>query len=81
MHEETTTTQETEDEAQSRDLRAELLQDLITRFSTALDSRESIPAAAREALVELLDGGTPTATDIINAVSRNDPDEESAEDE
>lgn len=68
-----TTPQEAEEPAPPRDLRAELFQDLTTQFQTALDSNDSLPAAAREALVELLDSDAPTAAEIIAAASMNDP--------
>ena len=81
MPEDTITSQETEEELQSQDLRAELLQDLTARFTTALNSNDSIPVVAREALIKLLDSDSPTAMGIINAVSKNDPGEEEVEDE
>jgi len=59
-----------------RDLRAELLQDLSIEFASALISDASIPATAREALVELLDSDAPTAAEIIVAVFKKDPIEE-----
>jgi len=70
-----TTAQEPEEPALPRDLRAELFQDLSTQFATALESNGSLPAAAKEALAELLDSETPTAAQIIAAASKNDPEE------
>jgi len=61
-----------------RDLRAELFQCLSTQFAAALESNGLLPVAAQEALVELLDSEDTTATQIIAAVSKNDPEEEDA---
>jgi hypothetical protein len=55
------------------DLRAELFQDLSTRFALELGSKDSLPTAAQEALVELLDLDAPTAAEIIAAASKSDP--------
>ena len=57
---ETTTSQDADEPAMPRDLRAELFQDLSTQFRTALNSNDSLPTAALEALVELLDSDAPT---------------------
>lgn len=79
MSEEITTSQEADEELPPQDLRTVLLQDLTERFTSVLTSNNSVPAAAREALVELLNSDSPTATDIINAISENDPGEEETE--
>lgn len=55
------------------DLRAELFQDLSTRFASELGSKGSLPTAAQEALVELLDLDAPTAAEIVAAASKSDP--------
>lgn len=58
------------------DLRAELFQDLSTRFASELSSKDSLPTAAQKLLVELLDSDAPTAAEIIAAVSKSDPPKE-----
>jgi len=58
------------------DLRADLLEDLSTRFGSELSSKGALPTAAREALVELLNADAPTAAQIIAAASKNDPQKE-----
>ena len=75
------TQEEAESTAPPRDLRAELLQDLSSQFSAALESDGSLPVAAQNALVELLVSEAPTAAQIISAASKSDPEEEEAPDE
>jgi hypothetical protein len=72
------TPEEAEELAPPRDLRAQLFQDLSTRFTAALESDGSLPAAAQKALVELIDSEAPTAAQIIGAASKSDPEEEEA---
>ena len=59
-----------------RDLRAELFENLSYQFGATLEADGSLPAAAQQALVELLDLEAPTAAQIIAAASKDDPDEE-----
>ena len=65
-----------EEPTRPKDLRAELFRDLSTLFSATLESDGSIPTAAQQALVELIDGEGPTATQIVAAASKSDPQEE-----
>jgi hypothetical protein len=67
------TPQAAEEPDAPRDLRAELFQDLSTRFAAALRSNDSLPGAAQEALVKLLRSDAPTAAEIIAGASKNDP--------
>ena len=76
-----TTPQAAEESEAPRDLRAELFHDLSTQFAAALESDGSLPVAAQEALVELLDSELPTAAQIIAAASKNDPEEGEADNE
>lgn len=69
------TPQEIEAPEPPRDLRAELFQNLSTQFAGALKSNGSLPVAAQEALVELLDLEAAAADQIIAAVSKNDAEE------
>ena len=62
-----TSPKEAEEPGPPRDLRAELFEDLSARFAAALESDESLPATAQEALVDLLDSDAPTADQIIAA--------------
>ncbi len=55
-----------------RDLRADLFQGLSTQFAAALESNGSLPAAAQEALIALLNSEAPTASEIVAAASKND---------
>lgn len=55
------------------DLREELFQDLSARFASELSSKGSLPTAAQEGLVELLDSDAPTAAEIVAAASKSDP--------
>lgn len=73
---ESVTPSQTEQPPRSTDLRAELFQDLSTRFASELSSKGSLPTAAQEALVELLDSDAPTAAEIIAAASKSDTPEE-----
>jgi hypothetical protein len=66
---------------QHPDLRSELFHDLAIGFASELDSKDSLPAAARKALVELLDSDAPTAAEIIAAASKSDPLKKKAGDE
>lgn len=59
-----------------RDLRAELFENLSTQFGAALEADGSLPTAAQQTLVELLELEAPTAAQIIAAASKNDPEEE-----
>ena len=68
-----TTLQEAEEAESPRDLRAELFQGLSTQFAAALESNGSLPGAAQEALIALLDSEAPTASEIVAAASKNDP--------
>jgi hypothetical protein len=70
---ESATPPQPEQPPQPSDLRAELLQDLSTRFASELSSKDSLPIAAQEALVELLDSDAPTAAEIVAAASKSDP--------
>lgn len=72
------TPEKVEEIAPPRDLRAELFQDLSTRFTAALESDGSLPAAAQKTLAELIDAEAPTAAQIIGAASKSDPEEEEA---
>lgn len=72
---------EAEEPAHPRDLRAELFEGLSTQFGSALESDGSLPTAAQEALVELLDSEVPTAAQIIAAASKSEPEEEEAPNE
>jgi len=54
------------------DLRAELFQDLSTRFASELSSKGSLPTSAQEALVELLNSDAPTGDEIVAAASKSD---------
>jgi hypothetical protein len=78
---ESTAQQKPNEQDQIRDLRQELFQDLSKRFSCGLESNASLPLAAQKALVELLDSDVPTAAEIIEAASQNDPSKEEATDE
>lgn len=73
--------QEPEDLTMPRDLRVELFQDLSDQFAAALNSDESLPSPAREALAELLDSDAPTAAEIIAAASKDEYVEEDVTDE
>ena len=73
--------QEPEDLTMPRDLRVELFQDLSDQFAAALNSDESLPSTAREALAELLDSDAPTAAEIIAAASKGDHVDEDVTDE
>jgi len=75
---ESETPSQPEQPPQPTDLRAELFQDLSTRFATELSSKGSLPTAAQEALVELLNSDDPTAAEIIAATSKSDPPKEEA---
>ena len=75
------TPQAAEEPDAPRDLRAELFLDLSTRFAAALSPNDSLPAAAQEALVELLGSDAPTAAEIIAGASKNDPVKEELGDE
>ena len=55
------------------DLRAELFEDLSSRFASELSSKDSLPTAAQDALIELLDSDAPTAAEIVSAASLSDP--------
>lgn len=70
-----TTPQEAEEPTPPRDLRSELFGDLSARFSEGLESDGTLPVAAQEALVELLELDGPTADEIIAAASKNDSEE------
>lgn len=70
-----------EEVATPKDLRAELFQDLSTRFTEALESDGSLPAAAQKALVEFLDLDALTAAQITEAVSKGDHEEKEAPNE
>jgi hypothetical protein len=70
------TPQAPEEPLPTRDLRAELFENLSTQFGTALEADGSLPAAAQQALVELLDLEAPNAAQIIDAASKSDPEEE-----
>ena len=76
-----TTAHDVEEPTPPRDLRAELFQDLSTRFAAALELNGSLPTAAQEALVELLDSEAPTAVEVIAAALKNDSVEEEMGDE
>ena len=78
---ETLIPQEPEEPTPTRDLRADLLQDLSTEFASALNSDDSLPTTARETLIELLDSDAPTAVEIVAAVSKSNPVEEEVADE
>jgi hypothetical protein len=78
---ETTTPAQAEEPTRPADLRVELFQDLLQRFAAALSSNGSLPVAAQEALVELLNSDAPTAAEIAAAASKNDPVKEEAGDE
>ncbi len=78
---EESTSQAAEEPDAPRDLRAELFQDLSTRFAAALSSNDSLPAAAQEVLVELLGSDAPTAAEIIAGASKNVPVREEVGDE
>ncbi|MGJ8697387.1 MAG: hypothetical protein ACSHYF_13805 [Verrucomicrobiaceae bacterium] len=66
----------TEEPEAPRDLRAELFENLSTHFGATLEANGSLPIAAQQALVELLDLDAPTAAQIIAAASKDEPDEE-----
>jgi hypothetical protein len=53
-----------------------LFHDLSTRFTSEISSKGSLPTAAQEALVELLNSDATTAAEIIAAISKSDPPEE-----
>jgi len=76
-----TTPHDAEESAPPKDLRAELFQTLSTQFAEALESDGSLPAAAQEALIQLLDSESPTPAEVIAAALKNDPVEEEADDE
>lgn len=71
-----TTPHDAEEPVSPRDLRAELFQDLSARFAAALESNGSLPSAAQEELVQLLDLEAPTAAEVIAAASTEDSVEE-----
>lgn len=73
---ESATPSQPEQPPRPKDLRAELFEDLSTRFASELSSKGSLPTAAQEALVELLDSDAPTAAEIIAAASKSDPPKE-----
>jgi len=54
-------------------LRAELFEDLSTRFALELNSIGLLPIAAQQALIELLGSDAPTETEVIAAISKSDP--------
>lgn len=75
-------TPEVAEEAEApRDLRAELFQCLSTKFADALAAAGSLPSAAQDALVGLLDSDAPTAEQIVAAAAKNDPEEKEEENE
>ena len=74
-----TAPQEAEEPAIPRDLRKELFEGLSAQFTAALESNGSLPLAAQEALVQLLDSEAPTSAEIIAAASINDPAEAEAD--
>jgi hypothetical protein len=76
-----TTPHDAEESGAPRDLRAELFQALSTRFAEALESNGALPAAVQDALVQLLDSESPTATEVLAAVLKTDSEEEDVADE
>lgn len=76
-----TTPHDVEEPAPPRDLRAELFQNLSTRFAEALKSNGSLPTTAQEALLQLLDSDAPTAAEVIAAASKKDSVDEEVGDE
>ncbi len=54
------------------DLRAELFETLSARFALELNSIDSLPKAAQQALIELLGSDGPTEAEIIAATSKSD---------
>lgn len=75
------TKEEAEAPAATTDLRTELFENISSQFSIALESDGSLPAAAKSALVELVDSEVPTAAQIISAASISDAEEQDASDE
>ncbi len=64
-----------------RDLLQELFEDLTNRFASALEADGSLPIAVHTALTGLLGSEAATVADIIEAVSKNDPESEGSSDE
>lgn len=66
------TPQTSESPETPRDLRAELFRNLSTEFNAKLEADGSLPATTKGVLRELLVAETPTASQIVAAVSKND---------
>ncbi len=66
----------TEEPEAPRDLHAELFENLSTQFGATLEADGSLPIAAKQALVKLLELDATTAAQIITAISKDEHDEE-----
>lgn len=64
---------EAESESAQQDLRAELQADLVTQFTAKLKTNGTLPEVVSKALVALLSAQAPTSSDVIAALSLEDP--------
>ena len=81
MTTETRPTPEPEDKTKPTDLRAELLASLASQFNTELETNGTLPLAARDSLMSLLDVEGPRSVDVISALCLEDSTEPEASDE
>lgn len=54
-----------------RDLRVELLENILSKFASELEADSILPNEAKKALIGLLNEQAPTSMDVIAALSKS----------